>query len=634
MALIPRPFISWSLDQNGVNARTTDLDFDPSPLRNGQGVVSLHQENNDMIIRDTRTTGTSVRFSLGSVNPMYASTLIGLFKGAIEESLMESRPQPSSFLPLLLYTHPTPTPHQLALFGYKTTETSPLHRWRWALWNEADRTNSSFLVNDPQTQLSLESLRLSGLDSLPFHERNQRLAIKAIQNANDQIIGMEVKFNRENSSSKDALIQYLTNPADLNRLETLKQLGLSPEQIQILCTDDELRHFRNVTGSLKTLPEATASTLVNGLRQNYPTIFPALWAELIQANNAERQDNTYPTIVNTLQQKVSGQDYATNSVAAALNAQLNSDHNAYFLFVGPTGVGKTEMAKAASGLKMNRMARFDMDQFKGEVDSNKLFGSAAGYVGSTDKALFAKAIEPFVHSTSGQGGVIVKEVRNMVVLFDEFEKAHAQVKQGLLTLFGEGYVQVQHTEEKKNIVTKYVFTKSLFISTSNAYQAQIVHGFANGLAPKAIEETFTRLNAEDARNPNKYSPELLGRLQIVPFNPIPRTQFPELVRRKLPSLLKNLQEKVGCKTLIISDQHLDHIINHLSRELYGDGTGIRRLLQYFEHTLYQVICAQSNTWGNFKDIEMEILPLGGRLGISCKETLYGQILQEYPPVLV
>jgi ATP-dependent Clp protease ATP-binding subunit ClpA len=243
-------------------------------------------------------------------------------------------------------------------------------------------------------------------------------------------------------------------------------------------------------------------------------------------------------------------------------------------------------------------------------------------------------MDPYVHRTSTENGIIVKELQNMVVLFDELEKAHEQVKQGLLTLFGEGYVQVQHTNDHTNIVTKYVFTKSLFTSTSNAYQAQIVQDFQRALTSSEIAEHFTELNAQDTRNPHKYSPELLGRLHIIPFNPIPRTQFPELVRRKLPSLLRNLHQKVGCKTLTISDPHLSPIIDYLSNTLYGNGTGIRRLLKYFDHVIYQNICEQAEVWGNFKNKEMAIIPLVEGLGITCKETLYKKVVTEYPPVPV
>ena len=620
MAVISRALISWKIDCDQVD-HAADLD-----------VVSVHQQGTELCICDTRTPQVSPRFSLGSINSSYAEALFSLFKEAIGDHLKETRPQQGCFLPLLLYPDSADISDQLALFGYTVNQSPPLQRWRWVIWNESSGSSTSFFVEDTHEQSRLQSLQMSDLSSLLFHERNQLLDIHVAKNPDGQINTVNLQFKREGSAGKDTLSRYLTNPIDPNHLIALKRLGLAPEQIEVFCTEDELHHFRAVMSSLQELPQPMANRVVDNLEKLYPTQFPILFKELVTARKAREGENAYLRIVEVLQQQVSGQDYARKAIAAALNAQAKSDSNAYFLLVGPTGVGKTEMAKAASILKRDRMARFDMDQFKGEVDCNKLFGSPAGYVGSTDRSLFARVMDSYVHKTSTRDGIIVKEVRDVVVLFDELEKAHQQVKQGLLTLFGEGYILVQHSEDRKNVVARYVFTKSLFMSTSNAYQAHIVADLQNMMSPQQIAVHFTELNAQDHRNPHRYSPELLGRLHMVPFSPIPRDAFPELVRRKLPFLLKSLHAKVGCETLTFSETHLDRIILHLSEELYGDGTGIRRLLQYFDHTIYQNICEQSETWGNFKDKEMTIILLGPGLGIACKETLYGKTVTEYEPI--
>ncbi len=633
MAVIPRPFISWQIGQSQGFSLANYLDSSPS-ASSGQGTISLHQENSDLIIKDTRKPTAIIRFSPTNINPAYAASLIHLFKEAIGINLTETTPQQNCFLPILFTQQ---SPYQIALFGYSTPERTPLHRWRWALLNDASNTCTSLPIDDPQKQCFLEVLHLSGLRSLSLQERNAKLNIQLEPNSNGQIQGVDVKFNRRDTDCKDVLAQYLTDPSNPNHLKALEYLGLSPEQIKVLCSDEEIKHFKNLALSLKTLPEEKSAGIIKNLKVFYPSLFQDLWTEILKAKKAEQQeDNTYPKFLDHLQKQVSGQDYATKAVAAALSAQHTTDTNAFLLLVGPTGVGKTEMAKAAKGLKMNRMARFDMDQFKGEVDVNKLFGSSMGYVGSSDKALFAKTIDPFVHSSTKESDAIVNKVQNIVLLFDEFEKAHEEVKQGLLTLFGEGYVQVQHTdsESRSNIITRYVFNKSLFINTSNAYQEQIVKAFINKRPHTEIIELFTKLNKEDIRNSRRYSPELLGRLQIIPFNPIPESQFPQLVRRKLPTLLEDLHKKVGCKTLKVKEEDLDFIVEYLAKELYGDGTGMRRLLQYFDCTLFQIICEQANTWGNFKDLEMEIIRHGQELGIACKKTLYGEVLQEHTPVSV
>jgi ATP-dependent Clp protease ATP-binding subunit ClpA len=200
-----------------------------------------------------------------------------------------------------------------------------------------------------------------------------------------------------------------------------------------------------------------------------------------------------------LKRRVVGQDQAVISLAEAImesRSGLNAPGKPIgsFFFLGPTGTGKTELAKTLAEFLFNdenSMIRFDMSEFKEEHSAALLYGAPPGYVGYEE------------------GGMLVNKIRQQpysVVLFDEIEKAHPSVYDIFLQIMDEGQIH-------DRLGKKGSFVDAIVIFTSNIGSEWISDQFRKGHIPASTE--LTEIMA------GKFRPEFLGRLtEVVPFGPI------------------------------------------------------------------------------------------------------------------
>ena len=243
--------------------------------------------------------------------------------------------------------------------------------------------------------------------------------------------------------------------------------------------------------------------------------------------------------------KIYGQDEAIRNVTEAVQmskAGLTDDNKplASLLFVGPTGVGKTEVAKVLAEELGIELVRFDMSEYTEKHTVAKLIGSPAGYVGYDDGGLLTDAI---------------RKTPDCVLLLDEIEKAHPDIYNILLQVMD--YARL--TDNKGN---KADFRNVVLIMTSNAgaqYAAQANVGFASNVSAGSAMLTQVK---------KTFKPEFLNRLSsIVVFNDMDRTMATLILDKKLRLLENRLKEKNV--ELNLSDEARAYLLdNGFSRE-YG-----------------------------------------------------------------
>jgi ATP-dependent Clp protease ATP-binding subunit ClpB len=239
----------------------------------------------------------------------------------------------------------------------------------------------------------------------------------------------------------------------------------------------------------------------------------------IQAQEKERLLN----MESFLKKRVVGQDQALKAVADAIlesRSGLNKKGQPIgsFFLLGPTGTGKTELAKSIADFLFNdekAMIRFDMSEFKEEHSAALLYGAPPGYVGYEE------------------GGLLVNKIRQQpysVLLFDEIEKAHPSVFDIFLQILDEGHLHDRLGKEGD-------FSNSLVLFTSNIGSEWLQEELSKGHLP-----TSNELMEVMGRN---FRPEFLARLsEIVPFKPISENDVVRIFDIQLKSLIEPL-EKMG-----------------------------------------------------------------------------------------
>jgi ATP-dependent Clp protease ATP-binding subunit ClpB len=215
-----------------------------------------------------------------------------------------------------------------------------------------------------------------------------------------------------------------------------------------------------------------------------------------------------------LHKRVVGQDPAVKAVAEAIQrsrAGLSDPHRpiASFMFMGPTGVGKTELAKALASYMFNTeeaLVRIDMSEYMEKHAVSRLIGAPPGYVGYEE------------------GGQLTETVRRRpyaVILFDEIEKAHSDVFNIFLQILDDGRV----TDSQGRTVS---FTNTVIIMTSNV-GSQYILDTDDDLPKEVAYETIKRRVMDAARS--VFRPEFMNRVdEYIVFQPLDRDQINSIVR--------------------------------------------------------------------------------------------------------
>ena len=305
------------------------------------------------------------------------------------------------------------------------------------------------------------------------------------------------------------------------------------------------------------------------------------------AMNEEDDNSQLETLAPRLLSKIYGQDEAIRQVVESVQlskAGLTDDNKplASLLFVGPTGVGKTEVARVLAQELGITLLRFDMSEYTEKHTVAKLIGSPAGYVGYEDGGLLTDAI---------------RKTPNSVLLLDEIEKAHQDIYNILLQV-------MDYAKLTDNKGRKADFRNVILIMTSNAgaqYAGQANIGFTGKVSRgeamlKQVKKTF--------------KPEFINRLTgTVVFNDMDREMATLILKKKLGEL----QEKLATKqvTMTLSDETFELLLNEGFTREYGAREMDRVIAQRLKPLLMKEILFGSLKHGG----NIEVITKDGSISI-------------------
>ncbi len=307
------------------------------------------------------------------------------------------------------------------------------------------------------------------------------------------------------------------------------------------------------------------------------------WTGIPVQSLREEESQRLLRLEDTLHKRVIGQQEAVKAVAKAVrrgrvglkdpNRPIGS-----FLFLGPTGVGKTELSKALAEALFgdeNAMIRIDMSEYMEKHSVSRMVGSPPGYVGYEE------------------GGQLSEKVRRnpySVILFDEIEKASPEVFNVLLQVLDDGHI----TDGQGR---KVDFKNTVIIMTSNAGARSIVApkrlGFTSAETPEQSYELMKKSVMDEVKN--VFKPEFLNRIDdMIVFHALEKEDILEIVKLMTDMLAKRVQENMG-----ISVSFTDKALEKIAEEGFDKAYGARPLRRAIQSRIEDAF-AEEYLQGNFK----------------------------------
>ena len=398
---------------------------------------------------------------------------------------------------------------------------------------------------------SLSRAHLADVQKELAEQRDQFNSMKARWEAEKTAIA-KVTGLREEIERVNAKIEQAEREYDLNKAAELKY-GELPRLKQELEKEEAVAENSRGENSLlrdKVTDEEIARIICR-------------WTGIPVARLMEGEREKLLHLEDTLHQRVIGQDEAVRKVSEAIlrsragiqdpNRPLGS-----FLFLGPTGVGKTELAKALAQALFDdekNMIRIDMSEYMEKFSVSRLIGAPPGYVGYDE------------------GGQLTEAVRRhpyCVILFDEVEKAHPDVFNILLQVLDDGRITDSQgrTVDCKN---------AILIMTSNLGSEYILEGIENGEIRPDARETVDKLLK------TRFRPEFLNRIdEIVYYKPLTRDEIGSIVRLMVDQLNRRLESRQ--LKVELTGAALDAVIDRGFDPIYG-ARPLKRYLQSKVETL-------------------------------------------------
>ena len=389
-------------------------------------------------------------------------------------------------------------------------------------------------------------------DSMMAKWKNEKTAIGKVQKLREEI------------EQTNAQIEQAERKYDLNKVAELKY-GKLPELQKELEKEEEISEKSKEDGLLR-----------NKVTEDEITKIISRWTGIPVSKLMEGEREKLLHLSDILHKRVIGQDEAVEKVSDAIirsRAGISDPRRPIgsFLFLGPTGVGKTELAKALAESLFDdehNIIRIDMSEYMEKYSVSRLIGAPPGYVGYEEGGQLTEAVRRKPYS---------------VVLFDEIEKAHPDVFNILLQVLDDGRI----TDSQGRTVD---FKNTIIILTSNLGSEFILDGIGeNGEISKEAQDKVNTLLKQSFR------PEFLNRLdEIVLYKPLKKNEISKI----LDLLIKDLERRLDDKhiKLELTDDAKNYLIENGYDEIYG-----ARPLKRFVQKKLETLIAK-------KILEQEILP--------------------------
>ena len=306
----------------------------------------------------------------------------------------------------------------------------------------------------------------------------------------------------------------------------------------------------------------------------------SMWSKVPVSRLTEKESARLLGLEEELHKRVIGQDDAVHAVAKAIrrgrvglqdpNRPIGS-----FLFLGPTGVGKTELSKALAEVMFGSdqdMIRVDMSEYMEQYAVSKIIGSAPGYVGYEE------------------GGQLSEKVRRhpySVILFDEIEKAHRDVFNVLLQILDEGHI----TDSKGHKVN---FKNTVIIMTSNVGAQRIIEPKTLGFADKpSAEQSYEKMKSGVMEEVRKmFRPEFINRIdEILVFHSLSDEELSRICTLLCEDLIRRADKQLGIK-LKVTPALKKHIVTTYAEPKMGARPLKRAIQKVIEDALSEKLLAE------------------------------------------
>ena len=368
-----------------------------------------------------------------------------------------------------------------------------------------------------------------------------------------------------------------------------KELKFLGEQLELSLQEQDFEKAKATSEKQKALEKKAQNAWKKSAKQKNTTLsvgeediarIVSGWTKIPVTKLAEKESDRLLKLETILHERVIGQKEAVEAVAKAIRrgrVGLKDPKRPIgsFLFLGPTGVGKTELSKAlAEAMFGNEQAliRVDMSEYMEGHSVSKLIGSPPGYVGFED------------------GGQLSEKIRKnpySVVLFDEIEKAHPDVFNILLQVLDDGHI----TDSKGRKVS---FKNTVIIMTSNAGANRIVDPKNLGFGAQGdAEKDFAKMKSHVMEEVKRlFKPEFINRIdEIIVFHQLTNEEMKQIVTLLVKQLSKRMEVQLGMK-LEVTPALKDHLVERYADAKMGARPLKRAIQTVIEDALAEEILAK------------------------------------------